>query len=315
MAMQDREQKRDKRARPAPMEKSPREREIDAALRIAAGAERFQRRDPIYQLSEHFAQTFDLAGRQAAQEGSPGGAAAERGTDMRTQLSLGESNDFIKKFSQTAFQNGTLASAILLGQGKTVLLSCFKRSAGMAGPTVTESMRKIDEGANQRYIKQSPSEYLFNDDEAYGAVALVVKATRRAGKVLSDLRKAALDAEKQGTKTLRKVYPFLFAGEEKRLLEQLHQRRLEMLKNGEGKSEEYRAVCRGIDRCEAQIQKKKQMANELLNKLDRMRANALTAEALFQEPAFLREASAILLEEAEAEQPPEGEGNEPEPGV
>ena len=81
-------------------------------LRRNAGVGAGAGRDPVYALSESFAQTFDLVGRQSVQQTQEGREAALRGTSMLPWIA-DDQGRFLRRFSEYAFQNGRLASAIL----------------------------------------------------------------------------------------------------------------------------------------------------------------------------------------------------------
>ena len=111
----------------------------------AAGTEQFQHRDPIYHVTESFQQTFDAMGRRHAAQlaggeteehagAQPGQPQEEAGqmpdpTSARGfyERSSPDDQDMLRRFSETAFQRGTLSGAVLQGTGQMMLFSCLKK--------------------------------------------------------------------------------------------------------------------------------------------------------------------------------------------
>lgn len=124
----------------------------------AAGSEFFSHRDPLYHITEDFRQTFDeigrrhaaaLAGESAAgftrteQAAQPPQWAEQQTGPVRDaqkpnptnakdlyQMRWSDNQDMVRRFSETAFQRGTLAGAVMAGTGKMMLVSCLKRTVG-----------------------------------------------------------------------------------------------------------------------------------------------------------------------------------------
>lgn len=304
------EQKKNKKEEKSDTTQQTYDKEIAAQLRRVAGAQRFENRDPVYHLAESFCTTFDLVGRLSAaqvlheEQGMPETPVGEHrdmdGTSFSTSMTEQVAGGFLKRFSETAFQNGILSGAILQGKGKTVLLSCIRRSAGYAGPTQNHQMRSLDDTSVTRRIPQTPDRVIVNSGELYSAVGLVIQSTKQATRTLQTIQKAA--AGKQSplmqpdaqTITLKEMYPFLFDQEEQALLARLREKRAELQKKGAITGTQYRTVQNGIAKCEQVIQKKQQISLQFLTKLDQLRTNAITAQQIFSEPAFLHEAVAAL---------------------
>ena len=120
-----------RRAQEAPAGRSM-EDTLRRQMAWAAGTEQFQHRDPLYHVTESFQQTFDAMGRRHAaqlspQEQAPGQAppgeqaqGREETPDPTSARSFyerdrPENQDMLRRFSETAFQRGTLSGAVLRG--------------------------------------------------------------------------------------------------------------------------------------------------------------------------------------------------------
>lgn len=113
----------------------PMEDTLRRQMAWAAGTEQFQHRDPLYHVTESFQQTFDAIGCRHAQELA--GGRTEEGAEERADQTSGENQmpdqtsarsfyersrpedqDMVRRFSETAFQRGTLSGAVLEGTGQ-----------------------------------------------------------------------------------------------------------------------------------------------------------------------------------------------------
>ena len=129
----------------------PMEDTLRRQMAWAAGTEQFQHRDPLYHVTESFQQTFDAIGRRHAQELA--GGRTEEGAEERADQTSGENQtpdqtsarsfyersrpedqDMVRRFSETAFQRGTLSGAVLEGTGQMMLFSCLKKTVGQSQP-------------------------------------------------------------------------------------------------------------------------------------------------------------------------------------
>lgn len=139
-------------------QKAPAPPVTDAAVRAqlawAAGAQQFEHRDPLYHVTESFQQTFDWIGKQHAQrlgqQGSGGFSPAETPEEGQPAREERQSRDTsaqgfyqakdeqrqqaLGRFSETAFQRGNLAGAVIQGTGKMMLVSCLSGRWGNPSP-------------------------------------------------------------------------------------------------------------------------------------------------------------------------------------
>ena len=155
------------------------EKDTRRQLAWAAGSEFFSHRDPLYHITEDFRQTFDEIGRRhaAALAGESAGgftrteqaAQPPQWAEQQTgpvrdaqkpnptnakdlyQMRWSDNQDMVRRFSETAFQRGTLAGAVMAGTGKMMLVSCLKRTVGQSQP-VREQQRRLFEGGSQQRV-------------------------------------------------------------------------------------------------------------------------------------------------------------------
>ena len=292
----------------------------------AAGTEQFQHRDPLYHVTESFQQTFDAMGRRHAEElagGRPEGQAAgeqaqqPEGRETPDPTSARafyerpqpEDQDMIRRFSETAFQRGTLSGAVLEGTGQMMLFSCLKKTVGQSQPDKWQQRKLFEKASPMRNVPgHSPDKVIFNRGFTHSAVGLVVDTLRDARRTVEDMRDLALGKSEMGqagADTLRTMYPFLDDSRERALLEQYRQ---QLREAGDGR--EKAALQNAAARMEALIAKKAQMKQEFINKLRFLSDRATEALAVFSEPGFSQALDQALRESVGAEEPPPDEGGE-----
>ena len=315
--------KRPKDAQAAP-------RELEQSLRRqmawAAGTEYFQNRDPLYHVTESFQQTFDAMGRRhAAQMGAqekeetPEPGAQRQGgipqedvpdpTSARSFYERGqpEDQDMLRRFSETAFQRGTLSGAVLQGTGQMMLFSCLKKTVGQSQPDKWQQRKLFEKASPMRNVPgHNPDKVIFNRGFADSAVGLVVDTLRDARRTVEDMRDLALGKSEMGqagADTLRTMYPFLDDSRERALLEQYRSQLRET-----GDAQEKSALQNAIARMEATVGKKAQMKQEFINKLRFLSDRATEALEVFEAPGFSVSLDQALREATGAEEPPPEEG-------
>lgn len=225
-----------------PQPAAPKRERIVQSLRAqmtwAAGTEAFQHRDPFYHITESFQQTFDAMGQRHAEQlagESREGAKTERGgappqpdpASARSfyERSAPDDQDMILRFSETAFQRGTLSGAVLRGTGQMMLFSCLKKTVGQSQPDKWQQRKLFEKSAVRRNTSgHAPDSVQFNRGFTDSAVGLVVDTLRDARRTVEDLRDLALGKSEMGTgagaSTLLTMYPFLDDSRERELLEQ-----------------------------------------------------------------------------------------------
>ena len=292
----------------------------------AAGTEQFQHRDPLYHVTESFQQTFDAMGRRHAEElagGRPEGQAAgeqaqqPEGRETPDPTSARafyerpqpEDQDMIRRFSETAFQRGTLSGAVLEGTGQMMLFSCLKKTVGQSQPDKWQQRKLFEKASPMRNVPgHSPDKVIFNRGFTHSAVGLVVNTLRDARRTVEDMRDLALgksEMGRAGADTLRTMYPFLDDSRERALLEQYRQQ----LRQAEAGGEKA-ALQNAAARMEALLEKKAQMKQECINKLRFLSDRAAEALAVFSEPGFSQALDQARRESVGAEEPPPDEGGE-----
>lgn len=302
------------------------ERAVRSQLAWAAGAESFQNRDPLYHVTESFQQTFDAMGqRHAAQLAEQSGAQAtlgnpqrltapeeQRGTDTSGFYQRGSPDEqaMLQRFSEVAFQRGTLSGAVLRGTGQMMLFSCLKKTVGQSEPQMWQQRKLFEKASAHRNLPgAAPRKAVFNRGFTGSAVGLVVDTLRDARQTVDDLTLLAQGRSNMGAKgadTLLTMYPFLDDSRERALLEDY---RAQLAGLDEGAPQ--RSILQNaVVRTEALIAKKAQMKLEFTNRLRFLSDRATEALAVFEQPEFAQELD-TALREALAEEPPDtGEGGD-----
>lgn len=312
------------RARRREKETAPQAKGLEQTLRRqmawAAGTEQFQHRDPLYHVTESFQQTFDamgrrhaaqLAGQQQEQAAEGQGGQQQAGqmpapTSARGfyERSSPDDQDMIRRFSETAFQRGTLSGAVLQGTGQMMLFSCLKKTVGQSQPDKWQQRKLFEKASPMRNVPgHSPDKVVFNRGFTDSAVGLVVDALRGARRTVEDMRDLAMgrsEMGEHGADTLRTMYPFLDDSRERHLLEQYR----EQLR-GAGEAGEKAALQTAIARMEALVDKKAQMRMEFTNRLSFIADRATEALEVFGEPGFAGELDRALRQAVGAEEPPD----------
>lgn len=319
--------------RPKDSQAAPRELEqsLRRQMAWAAGTEYFQNRDPLYHVTESFQQTFDAMGRRhAAQMGAqekeetPEPGAQRQGgipredvpdpTSARSFYERGqpEDQDMLRRFSETAFQRGTLSGAVLQGTGQMMLFSCLKKTVGQSQPDKWQQRKLFEKASPMRNVPgHNPDKVIFNRGFADSAVGLVVDTLRDARRTVEDMRDLALGKSEMGqagADTLRTMYPFLDDSRERGLLEQYRSQLRET-----GDAQEKSALQNAIARMEAIVGKKAQMKQEFINKLRFLSDRATEALEVFEAPGFAGALDEALRKATGAEEPPpdqEGGGDD-----
>lgn len=330
--IQIRARRREKEAVPGPGPKGL-EQALRRQMAWAAGTEQFQHRDPLYHVTESFQQTFDAMGRRHAAQlvggqqeqvtGEQGGQQAGQMPDPTSakgfyERSSPDDQDMIRRFSETAFQRGTLSGAVLQGTGQMMLFSCLKKTVGQSQPDKWQQRKLFEKASPMRNVPgHSPDKVVFNRGFTDSAVGLVVDVLRGARRTVEDMRDLAMgrsEMGEQGADTLRTMYPFLDDSRERQLLEQYR----EQLR-GAGEAGEKAALQTAIARMEALVDKKTQMRLEFTNRLSFIADRATEALEAFSEPGFAGELDRALRQAVGAEEPPDDgtgddDGTAVEPG-
>ena len=235
-----------RRVSSAPAE-APLEQTLRRQMAWAAGTEQFQHRDPLYHVTESFQQTFDEIGRRHAAQlaaPQPNGAGASQTSQIPQEPQSAEIPDptsarsfyerswpdeqgMIRRFSETAFQRGTLSGAILQGTGQMMLFSCLKKTVGQSQPDKWQQRKLFEKSAVRRGVEgHSPDKVIFNRGFSNTAVGLVVDTLQDARHTVEHMRDLALgkgELKESEAGTLRTMYPFLDDERERTLLEHYRQ--------------------------------------------------------------------------------------------
>ncbi len=227
--------KKSRKTAALPVEKAKQAAEENLAW--AADTQRFRHRDPLYHVTENFLQTFDRIGRSHVQKAAGGFSGEEReekAEDARASQAPGRVRETrgretheregqalwtgsvpaaLTRFSDTAFQRGTMSASVLDGTGKMMLVSCLKRTVGESGPKRLQQQTLFGTGSQLRNIPgRSPDQMVFNRTFAKSALGIVVdtlRDARRAVDSMADMARGTGELYGTDSSTLRTMYPFL----------------------------------------------------------------------------------------------------------
>lgn len=315
-----------------PAQRGADRQQYERQLAWAAGTESFQHRDPLYHVNESFMMQFDAIGRKHAAEAAGEQTSVFPQEGEKKQDGMPDSTDtsgfyerrspqeqgMLRKFSETAFQRGTLSGAVLQGTGSMMLFSCLKKTIGQSQPNRWQQRKLFETGSLQRNIPAyGESKMIYNRGFADSAVALVVNTLRDARRNVEDMTAMVRGETEMGqgpSGTLRTMYPFLDDSRERMLLQEYREKQAALT---EEDPDSRAALESAIIRTEALLTKKAQMKNEFINKLRFLSDRATEALDSFTEPGFTNELSEALEnalpnetpppEEPGEELPPEGE--------
>lgn len=292
------------------------EQTVRRQLSWAAGAESFQNRDPLYHITESFQQTFDAIGRRhgaelagkAASEEAPSGEAPDPTSARAFYEDSGrEGGALLSRFSETAFQRGTLSGAVLRGTGQMMLFSCLKKTVGQSQPDRWQQRKLFEAASPERNVPgHSPDRVLFNRGFTDSAVGLVVDTLRDARRVVDEMTDLIRGGSEMGRSgTLLKMYPFLDDSRERELLNQ-YRRQLAGLRPGDPAAS---VLQNAMVRAGSLIAKKAQMKLAFINQLRFLSDRATEALAELEEPGAAEALYGALREAEGAETPEEGDGD------
>ena len=212
----------------------------------------------------------------------------------------------LRRFSETAFQRGTLSGAVIRGTGQMMLFSCLKKTIGQSQPDRWQQCKLFETASPARNVPgHVPDKVIFNRGFTHSAVGLVVDTLRDARRMVEDLQDLALGKSEMGEAggdTLRTMYPFLDDNRERELLVQ-YREQLEGAKDVREKA----ALQNALVRTEAMIAKKDQMKQAFINRLRFLADRATEALEAFEEPGFPGALDQALRSAAGAEEPSTGE--------
>ena len=286
----------------------------------AVGTEYFQNRDPLYHVTENFQQTFDAIGRRHAAGLSAQEHAGEQPVSAEKQpedasfrsfyeRKTPEEQRMLQRFSETAFQRGTMSAAVLQGSGQMMLFSCLKKTIGQSQPNKWQQRKLFEKASPGRNAPgHNPDKVFFNRGFTDSAVGLVIDTLRDARRTVETMQSLAQGKSEMGTAggdTLQTMYPFLSDGRERALLSQ-YRASLEKAKS----PGESAALQNAISRLEALVAKKAQMKQEFINKLRFISDRAAEALTAFSEPGFSGRLDESLRQALGAEKPDENEADQ-----
>ena len=334
---------------------APKELEVAVKqqLRFAAGMDTSVERDPIHYINESFRQSFDFVGTQAAKlmqapqaqsadgvaavdtegsygpwPGQPGnarepgghigGAADKTGMGHLYRPAPGGDPDFVRRFAQTAFSRGDMASAVMSGTGEMMLFSCLKRTVRQSQPKNFRQSALFQSGAsaNRNVHGYTQGKVVFNKGAVDSAVGLIVKATQNARRTVDMLTELAegknVLQEGSGVETLSRQYPFLSDAKERELLN-MYSEALARL-NGPEATDRRAILERAYRKAQALLEKKQQLRFNFMQHLRFLSNRAQSAIEVFENDSFAQELLNRLNEYSPAPPPPDDKGDGREDG-
>ena len=317
---------------------------VEQSLARSAGTSGMVSRDPVYHLAESFTTTFNSIGQQKASQmavanylgaekvnGNPESAtrakteSSEEFPEYQISREEKERGDFYRKFSDIAFQNGHLASAVLHSDGKAMFVSCLKRALGQSGPHNVKQTRLFSKTSAQVPIKgnDNSAKAVFNR-YAEGAVGIVIDSTKSAREVLGVFEQLAAENPDNAVVSMQennfpRLYPFLNSTEDKERLAHYEDRLKELTKleqdsgtasESQDLLEQKAILVAAMNKTQGIINKKAQTKRQFLAQLAQLLDNSQEALKTFTQPGF----SASLVEELweEQELPEDDDDNSPE---
>ncbi|MDR0491501.1 MAG: hypothetical protein LBH28_09700, partial [Oscillospiraceae bacterium] len=236
-------------------------------------------------------------------------------TDMRDvyKPAPGEENqNFINRFSQTAFGRGDMSGAVIRGTGEMMLLSCLKRTVCQSQPKNFRQRTLFNSSAStKRNVRgYEQDKVIFNKGEANSAVGIVIDAVQSAGRtveMLADLLEGNDSLpDGSGADTLFRQYPFLTDKKERELLAG-YRETLDRL-HGPEAADKRAILDRAIIKTQALIEKKQQLRNNFTQHLRFLSNRAMLASEVFNDEAFSQMLLKHLEEYSPAPPPPDDDG-------
>lgn len=326
---------------------------IENGLALDAGTAKTKSVDPVYHITESFINTFESTGRRRAgqlaekagyaegssleersntEEKGPEGPRLNENGEQRLGGPEGEAPDkyqgetaipgdkseagFYRRFSETAFAHGKLAASVLRDGGKTMFVSCLKRSLGQSEPSNSKQSGLFSDSPDIP-VRNTLGRVVFNrySKSAVGLVADSIMSARQTLELFK--RMAAPDADKAApgveTEALRTLYPFLDLSQDEKRMDEYQSMLLQLTRQEEeagGHAERTDIASKkamltaGMTKTSALIAKKHQMQQHFFNHLEELLESSKRAQEQFTAPDFAEEITEEILNPVE---PPPGD--------
>lgn len=316
---------------------------IETDLALGAGTTRVKSIDPIYHIAEGFRSTFDLTGQSNASRLSGKNSQVsvkERHQESSDPTTSGEElpyrerttgeksrDDFYGRFSEIAFKNGKLASAILRDEGQTMFVQCMKRALGQSELTYSMTSKLFEKSSKLASLKNPLAKKIAFKHYTNRAIGLVVESILSARQTLELFEQlAAGDSEKEAPEMkdniIPDVYPFLNISEDaKRMAE--YEEKLRELTSLEGNTPDRKqrneiagqkaVLTAGIIKTQSLINKKRQLQNQFYYRLEQLLENSHKAAVSFTAPGFADNVVEELIDSLELPEDDSDDLNEDKP--
>ena len=315
---------------------------IETDLALGAGTTSVKSIDPIYHITESFRSTFDLSGQYKASqfaEKNVQSSIGEQRQEEPDQTTFGQNfpyyesttgekarGDFYGRFSEIAFQNGRLASAVLQNSGQTMFVLCMKRALGQSEPTYSMKSKLFSKYSEIAPLRNPLAKVVFNR-YTNSAIGLVVESILSARQTLQLFERLASDDSEEAVpgmkdNIIRNVYPFLIISKDaERLVE--YEEKLRELTLLEGNTRDHKerneivgqkaVLAAGITKTQGLITRKRQLQNQFFDRLEQLLENSRKAEAVFTAPGFADNVVEELMDSLELPEDDRDDRNEDEP--
>ena len=315
---------------------------IEMDLALGAGTTKVKSIDPIYHITESFRSTFEQSGQDKASqfvEKNDRNSIQEQRQEEPDQTTFGQEfpynkstteekarGDFYGRFSEIAFQNGRLASAVLQNSGQTMFVLCMKRALGQSEPTYSMKSKLFSKSSEIAPLRNSLAKVVCNR-YTNSAIGLVVESILSARQTLQLFERLASDDSEKAVpgmkdNIIRNVYPFLIISKDaERLVE--YEEKLSELTLLEGNTRDCKerneiggqkaVLVAGIAKTQGLIMRKRQLQNQFFDRLEQLLENSRKAEAFFTAPGFADNVVEELMDSLELPEDDRDDPNDDKP--
>ncbi len=298
-------------------------RAIESNLAAGAGTTRIKSRDPIYHITDNFRATFELTGKHKADQmagkniqisNEELGQSDEEQQQGETEQAFSQKSSentlegkakgyFYGRFSEIAFKNGRLASAILQNEGQTLFIQCMKRALGQSEHTFSRRSKLFSKSSRIAPLSNTLAQDRLRHYTT-GAIGLVVDSILNARRTLQLFERLASDDADKIVPRMKynnfdnifpDIYPFLNTSEDEKNLA-AYKEKLSELTLSEGSTGDrkklneiagQRAVlAAGITKTQGLITRKRQLQEQFFYRLEQLLENSRKAEAMFTAASF-----------------------------
>ncbi len=255
-------------------------------------------KDPVSILHDNFKTTFDNIALESVNEKY---STNNESPDFSANATALEYNDNLFAFhnilTESLCNKGKLASAILLGEGKTMLISSLKHA--IEQQSIFNSNQKELSLSSTRMKLTNSSETAIINQFIHSSIGLVVDTCKSLNITLTNIEymvKGERDNRNQldSIDTMKILYPFLDLEKEMELIH-LYKQELKITSDVNKK----KALTAGINKLSAMINAKENMKSRFITHLRKILEASRKAEEEFSAKEFEREVISEIFNEPE----------------